>query len=172
MVAVLVGACGDDASDEAGDVSSASAEDGPELTSDASQTDGSTGGTGMSSTTTESTSTATSGATTTSTTATSETTGSTGADDSTGFGTDTGGTAVDSCAECAADELCVELTEYAGPADGGGPAVSYTCHVPPGGCGDTITCECAGHLCPGDDFGGRGSCQTDGDVLYCSISYP
>ena len=74
--------------------------------------------------------------------------------------------------DCGPDELCVELTEFAGPSDGGGPMVSYTCHDIPGACGDTITCECAGFLCPGDGGGARGMCDTDGEVLFCSVAYP
>lgn len=179
ILALGVGACGDDESASAGDVGSASAEDGPDLTTSDVQTEGDgTTGSSMSasatttSTTTASTSTSASTDTGNDTQTTDATTGDAESSSTTGFGTDTGGTMVDSCDECAPDELCVELTEYAGPGDGGGPTVSYTCHDVPGGCGDTIDCACAGHLCPGDGGGAEGMCDSDGEVLYCAIAYP
>lgn len=178
---VAFGACGDDESASAGDVSSASAEDGPDLTSSDVQTGDGTSDSSMSASSTTNTSASTTASTSTTTSASTETgvdtqtsDGTTGDAESstTGFGTDTGGTVVGSCDECGGDELCVELTEYAGPADGGGPTVTYTCHDVPGGCGDTIDCGCAGHLCPGDGGGAEGNCDSDGEILYCSIAYP
>jgi hypothetical protein len=171
LVPFSIGACGDDDSDSAGDLGSASAEDGPELTSDATQTEGDSGnGTGLSDGSSTSAGTTSSADDGTSTQSTADATGDSGS--TTAVGTDSGGTMVDSCAECGPDELCVELTEFAGPADGGGPMVSYTCHDVPAACGDTITCECAGFLCPGDGGGAEGMCETDGEILYCSVAYP
>jgi len=169
MVVLALGACGDDdASDSAGELGSASAEDGPEPTTSATQSEGSTSASDSATTTAGTSSTA---GDDTGTQGTGDTTGD-GSGPTTGIGTDSGGTMVDSCDECSPDELCVELTEYAGPADGGGPTVSYTCHAVPPACGDTITCECAGFLCPGDGGGAEGMCSTDGEVLQCSVAYP
>ena len=77
-----------------------------------------------------------------------------------------------SCDECAEGELCMELTEHAGPADGGGPMVTYYCFPFPLCCEAEADCDCAGLLCPDAGVGGESSCDAADGILYCDVAYP
>jgi hypothetical protein len=107
-----------------------------------------------------------------------------GTDGTTTDGTTTDGTTTDgttggsqgvevgSCDECSPEELCMQLTEYAGPADGGGPDVTLYCFAYPAACGEALDCRCAGHLCPAPEGGSEAWCETGDGILYCSVAYP
>jgi hypothetical protein len=178
MIALLVTiGCGDDGG---------TAEDGPGSTSAATTMNGSASGSGSAGTSEGGTAAATStgngtGDASLGTTAADDTAGAT-TDGATTNGTTTNGTTTDgttgggvevgSCDECSAEELCMQLTEYAGPADGGGPDVTLYCFAYPAACGEALDCRCAGHLCPVPEGGSEAWCETGDGILYCSVAYP